>query len=136
MSSGSPLATYHSISAADILSELDLRARHRGAAVSRWHASGATLLRWLASGATGSRTDHGDAGQHLVLSPRELSEHALRVVRVFRLAEQLAVERHDGVRGEHDLAAAGGVGARLDRGPRLGPRQAQHVRLGRLAVER
>jgi len=60
-----------------------------------------------------------------MVAARQARQHRSRLGGVGRLAERLAVERDDGVGAERELA-------RARRGARLGERQAEHQRLGRL----
>ncbi len=47
-------------------------------------------------------TRNGDPGEDLVGAPRQPAEHGAGVVGVCRFAQELAVERHDRVRADHD----------------------------------
>ncbi len=76
-------------------------------------------------------------GEHLVASTREPTQHGRRVGGVVRLAENDAVEHHDGVGADHDPRAVrlGSARPRRDgpRGACLRRRESRHVLVGGLA---
>src|SRR5690349_9663344 len=78
----------------------------------------------------------GDRRQHLVFASRQRSQYPRRVLRVFRLADDLAVEHDGGIGGKRRFLRQRPVGNLTDchRGLRL--RDAQHVYARRLVRQR
>ena len=75
--------------------------------------------------------DQRQSGQHLVLAPRELSQHARRVLIVSRLAEHLAADQHDGVSAQDEIRRVAREG-----GTRLLDREASNVITRRLEPQK
>ena len=87
----------------------------------------------VASPCRRARLHHREAGDHLVLAPAQVPEHAGRVGGVSRLAEQAAVQHHLGVGTEDDRRRRG----RPERSrPPPGPWRGRRRRWPRPAAER